>query len=277
MVVHGPPLLDPEVSQHVLGRGERPVAVAQRGPHAVVAEADDVGVAVAGQVDREAGVQASLPALGGVEADQHHPRGREGPVPVTQRGPHAVVPEAQEVGLAVAVQVSQDALVHVGPPALVIAEVGDHELRGGDGPVAVAERRPYAVVTEADDVSVAVAGQVDRETRVQAGLPALAGAEVGERQPRGGEGPVPVTQRGPHAFVTEAHEVGLAVAVQVSQDALVHVGPPALVIAEVGDHELRGLETAVPVADRGPRASVAEADDVQERPAAGTGTLLQWG
>ncbi len=94
-------------------------------------------------------------------------------VAVAQRRPHAGIAEADDVGLAVAGDVGQEARVLVHPPAACFeAEVCQHELRRLERAVAVAERRPHAGVAEADDVGLAVAGDVGQEARVLVDAPA---------------------------------------------------------------------------------------------------------
>ena len=51
-----PPASNPKLLQHQLRRLEGPVAVAERRPDAVIAEADDVRPAVAADVGEETGV-----------------------------------------------------------------------------------------------------------------------------------------------------------------------------------------------------------------------------
>ena len=203
------PWLEAEVCQHELRRLERAVAVAERRPHAGVAEADDVGAAVAGDVGQEARVLVDAPAPASKpRSASTNLRCLERAVAVAERRPHAGVAEADDVGAAVAGDVGQEARVLLHPPALASkprsastncaawnepspllsavhtpaspkptmsarpspvmsarkrgcfstrqpwleAEVRQHELRRLERAVAVAQRRPHAGVSEADDV-----------------------------------------------------------------------------------------------------------------------------
>ena len=97
------PPVEPEVGQHELRRLERAVAVAQRHPDAVVAEADDVGAAVAGDVGEEARMFVHAPAAGvGPKSSSTGPRQPERAVAVAQRDEDAVSPKPTMSGPAVA-------------------------------------------------------------------------------------------------------------------------------------------------------------------------------
>ena len=192
MLVHAPALVEAELGLHELRRLEGAVAVAQRRPYAGVAEADDVRLAVAGDVGQEARVLVDAPALVEAELRLHELRRLEGAVAVAERRPYAGVAEADDVRLAVAGDVGQEAGVLVDAPALVEAELGLHELRRLERAVAVAQRRPYAGVAEADDVRPAVAGDVGQEARVLVHAPALVEAELGQHELRIGEEPLPL-------------------------------------------------------------------------------------
>ncbi len=63
MLVHSPALFEAESASTNCARLERPVAVADRRPHAGIAEADDVGLAITGDVGQEARVLVHSPAL----------------------------------------------------------------------------------------------------------------------------------------------------------------------------------------------------------------------
>ena len=261
-----PPASKPKSASTNCGGWNVPSPLLERRPHAGVAEADDVGAAVAGDVGQEPRVLVHPPAAGlEAEVGEHELRRLERAVAVAQRRPHAGVAEADDVGPAVAGDVGEEARVLVDAPAAGLeAEVGEHELRRLERAVAVAQRRPHAGVAEADDVGPAVAGDVGQEARMLVDPPAAGlEAEVGEHEPRRLERAVAVAQRRPHAGVAEADDVGAAVAGDVGQEARVLVDAPAAGLeAEVGEHELRRLEGAVAVAQRRPHAGVAEADDV---------------
>ena len=119
MLVHAPAAgFEAEVGEHELRRLERPVAVAQRRPHAGVAEADDVGPAVAGDVGEEARVLLDPPTAGlEPEVRQHELWIGEESAALAERRPHSGVPEPDDVGAAVAGDVGQEARVPIDPPA----------------------------------------------------------------------------------------------------------------------------------------------------------------
>ncbi len=257
-----------EVVEDELGGREGAVAVAERDVDAGVAEADDVGAPVAGDVGQEAWVFVDLPAAG-VEAEVvEHGDGLEleAAVAVAECDVDAGVAEADDVGAAVAGDVGEQAWVLVGAPAAgLVAEVVEDELGGREGAVAVAERDVDAGVAEADDVGAPVAGDVGQEAWVFVDLPA-AGVEAEVVEHGDGlelEAAVAVAECDVDAGVAEADDVGAAVAGDVGEQAWVLVGAPAAgLVAEVVEDELGGREGAVAVAERDVDAGVAEADDV---------------
>ena len=125
MLVDSPALVVAEVVENEPGLLEGAVAVGQRDVDPGVAEADDVGAAVAGDVGDEAGVPVDLPAagLGAEVVDGRHGRVGEGAVSVGEGDVDAGVAEADDVGAAVAGEVGEEAGVLVDAPALVVAEV----------------------------------------------------------------------------------------------------------------------------------------------------------
>ena len=153
------------------------MGVAYRRPDAGVAEADDVGPAVAGEVGEEPRVLVDPPAAGFVRRSRRATNcgGWNVPSPLLSATYDAGVAEADDVGPAVAGEVGEQARMLVDPPAAGLeAEVGEHELRRLERAVAVAERDLHAGVAEADDVGPAVAGDVGQEPRVLVDPPAAA-------------------------------------------------------------------------------------------------------
>ena len=74
------------------------------------------------------------------------------------------------------------------PAAGVIAEIGDHHLRGGEGSVRLRARHPDPGIAEADDVGPAVAGGVGHEARMFLDPPAAGViAEIADHHLRGEE------------------------------------------------------------------------------------------
>src|SRR4029077_16258634 len=84
------------------------------------------------------------------EVGQHETGRLETPVPVAQGDPDSRVAEADDVRLAVAVQVGEVAGVERDPPSLVVAEPSQHELRAASS----GDRNPDAVVAEADQIGL---------------------------------------------------------------------------------------------------------------------------
>ncbi len=151
----------------------------------------------------------------------------------------------------------------VGPPALVETEIGEHEFLGGKAAVSGRQGGPNAVVAESYDVGLAVAVDVGDEADVFIRPPALVETDVGEHELLWGKAAVSRRQGGPDAGVAEPHDVGPAVVVDVGEELDVLVGPPALVEAEIGEHELLGGKASVSRRERGPNAGVAEPHDVR--------------
>ena len=83
------------------------------------------------------------------------------------RGPHPGGTEAHHVVGTVAGDVGEEPGVLLHPPAArVVPEVGDCELRGLEGAVAVVDRYPDAVIAEPDDVGAGVVGEPGQEPRM---------------------------------------------------------------------------------------------------------------
>lgn len=90
----------------------------------------------------------------------------EGAIALVLGDPHARVSEAHDVGQAITRGVGQEARVVGDAPALVDPKVLQYELGRRERSVTVAQSSPNAVVAEAYEVGMLVAGQVDDETRV---------------------------------------------------------------------------------------------------------------
>jgi hypothetical protein len=91
-----------------------------------------------------------------------------------------VVVEADDVRAPVTGHVGEQSQMLVDAPGIVVAEAGGSHARLPEAPVAVAERGPHEVITEADEVGAPIASQVGDQPRVPVGTPTLARAEVGE-------------------------------------------------------------------------------------------------
>ncbi len=95
---------------------ERAVAVAEGGPHTVVAEADDVGTAVTGEIGEEPGVLVDPPRGVDPEVGNHELWWLERAVAVAEGGPHTVVAEADDVNAAVPGEIGEEPGMLVDPP-----------------------------------------------------------------------------------------------------------------------------------------------------------------
>ena len=186
-------------------------------------------------------------------------------ISVAQHDKHPILAKADDVCEAAVGEVSQEARVSVHAPVLVLGKVVEHRIRKGlaERAVAIAQRDPHTVLTKADDVGKSAVCQVRKKSRVTVDAPVLRVAIVRDGDLRPLKRAVAVADRRPHILVAEADDVGPAIAVEIDDEARVPIDPPASrLVPEVGDHDLRILKTAVAVAERGPHAAVAEADDV---------------
>src|SRR5690606_14967811 len=134
-------------------------SVAERHPHAFVAEADDVRDADASQIGEEARMPVDAPAPGDVAEILEHGHGREpeAAVAVAERHVDAGIAEPDDVRAAVAVDVGEEAGMPVDAPSLLIAEIREHEGGRVEGAAARGARDPDPGLAEADDVGAAVA------------------------------------------------------------------------------------------------------------------------
>src|ERR1700745_1523397 len=74
---------------------------------------------------------------------------------------------------------------------------------------------------------------------------------------------VAVAQRDVHAGIAEGHNVGTPGPAQIGEQAWMLIDAPSGVEAEIGDHETRGLKSAVAIAERDVDARIAETHDVR--------------
>ena len=161
------PWLYPRSIEHEFRRLESAVAVAQRGPDAVVAEPDDVGLAVSGEVSDEARVLIDAPALVVPQVHEHefHAARRCRPrccsavqTPASPKPTMSARPSP--------VRSARNADMVFDPPAGVEVESVKDHVRRLEAAVAVAERGPDAVKPEPDDVRFAVSGEIGDQTRL---------------------------------------------------------------------------------------------------------------
>ncbi len=174
-----------EVGEHEGRRLERAVAVAERRPDAGVAEADDVGPAVAGEVGEEARMAARRASPGRSRSRRATSLRAERAVAVVDSDPDAGVAEADDVGAPVAGDVGDEARV-----ACRRASPGRSRSRRADRRRRrrcrrrCSARRPDAGVAEADDVGAPSPVRSASKPRVLVDPPALVGTEVGEHELR---------------------------------------------------------------------------------------------
>ncbi|HYS46601.1 MAG TPA: hypothetical protein VEM35_09190, partial [Rhizomicrobium sp.] len=102
------------------------LAIADRGPYAGVAEADDICMAIARQIDGEPRVPTDPPSLLIPKVGEDEIRVLEGAVAIAARCPHAGVAEADDVGISAARQIGEKSRVLVDPPSAgIIGEIGE--------------------------------------------------------------------------------------------------------------------------------------------------------
>ena len=244
-------------------RGERAVAVADRRPGARVAEADDVGATIAIEIGHQPGVAGDLPALARTEFREHQCCRLERAVSIAQGNPDTVIPKSDDVCSPVAGEVGDHSRVLVDAPTLVVAQIGEDELRLLEAAVAIAQGDPHAVGAKAEDVGLAVAGDIGDEARMLIHAPPLVISEVRGREFRRLEGAIPVVQRGPHAGISKAGDVRMAVPGEIRQEAGMPLDHPSSPQAECRKGHVRRLERAIPVVQRCPNAFEAEPDDIR--------------
>ena len=198
-----------------------------------------------------------------VESAKNQTRRLEGAVAVAERDPDAGVAEPDDVGLAVSGDVDDEARVLVDAPALIVSEVPDDEPRRLERAVAVAERDPDAGVAEADDVGLAVSGDVGDEAGMPVDAPALVVSEVADDEPHAPESSVAVVHRRPDAGVAKAENVRAAVPGQIRDEPRMIFDRPAGVEVESAKDHVGRQETAGAGVEGGPDAVESETDDVR--------------
>src|SRR5439155_589248 len=145
------------------------------------------------------------------------------------RGVDAADAKPDDIGRAFAAHIGREARIEIvaGPAAGggAGAEAAEIESRRGEGAVAGRPRYPDPILAEADNVGLAVAGDIAHHARigVLAGPAAGAGAEIAEFEDRLREAAVGVGLRFPHPGLAEADDVVAAVADHIAQGARVEV------------------------------------------------------
>src|SRR5262245_32157628 len=161
-------------------RCELPASGGEGHKDTVSAEADDVGQPVAVNVRERARVELLAgPAAGGTEGGKLERGGRKLPASGGERHINTVRADADDVGLAVAVNVCKRARVGVvaAPTAGHGAEGGKLERGGGKVPAWGGEGLVDAGLAEADDIGHVVAVYVRKHARI--GVVAAPAAGVG--------------------------------------------------------------------------------------------------
>jgi hypothetical protein len=246
--------------------GETSIGRAERRANADIAETNDVGALARRDSGEEAGILFDPPTTRVVAEILEHRSRRviERTAPLAQRHKNSRVAEANDVGLAIAGNVCDEARMLVDSPTGIIAEIGNGERRLLECAVAPAQRDPYAGVPESDDVEYACPREVGQESRMLVDPPA-AGiiAEILHDALRRPEPAVAVAERDPNAIVKEADDVGDAVAAEIDDITYMAIHSPSLVVAEVREDGSRRVgEGPVAVAERDEDAGIPEADDV---------------
>src|SRR5918994_2189700 len=183
------------------------------------------------QVGQEAGMPLDTPApIAVTEGAEDQLRVLEGSVAVVDRDPDPVVSEAHDVRATVARQVGEEAGMLLDTPAsIVVSEGAKDQLWCLKAFVAVVERGPDPVVSEAHDVRAAVARQISEEAGMPLDTPApgdIAEAIIDNLLHRL-EGTVAVVERDVDPVVSEAHDVRTTVARQISEEAGMPLDTPA--------------------------------------------------
>ena len=233
-----------EIRKNEGRRGERAIAIAERGINPGVPEADDVDATNAVEIAEDPEVFGRLPALCRIEALENKFWRLEGAVAVAERNPNAGVAEPNDVGLAVAGDVDDEAGVLVHAPPLVVSEVCNDEFRRLERAVAVADGGPDAGVAEPNDVGLAVAGHVDDEAGVLVHTPALVVSQVPNDELHALKGAVAVVDRRPDAGVAKADDVRAPIPGQICEHPGMPVDQPAGVIAEATKDHVRRPKAA---------------------------------
>src|SRR5260370_1066098 len=181
---------------------KRAVAVAERGPHAVFSEPDDVRLPGARQIREKARMLFHPPSAARAAAGRELEfRILERPGAVDDIGPHAVFSEPDDFLLLVTRRPPENARLPF--PTLSgarNAEVRKDEQRLLKRAVAVAERGPHAVFSEPDDVRLPGARQICENARMLFHPPSAARvAEARELDFRLLARTFAAAERGPHA------------------------------------------------------------------------------
>src|SRR5262249_24579293 len=168
---------------------------------------------------------------------------------------------ADDVLIAVSIEIGDEARMSIDPPALIVAEICKNELSGGEA----ASRRvsdPHARITKAHDVRFAIAIHIDQYSRMPVDSPASCQiAEVSENELGGAEA-CARGERDVYSVITKGHDVLPAIAIHVGSRADMLRRRPTLVVAEICKHEGRRGEVAVRRGQGKPHARVAEGDNV---------------
>src|SRR3984893_10626923 len=205
--------------------------------NARVAEADDVGALVPGDVGERPRMALDPPPAGEAHIAEVRDRPRDWPVRagcLRQRDVDARVTEANDVRPAVTGGVGEETRMLVDLPALISAEIRDDEFHWSERSVGLRDRAVDARVTEANDVRPAVTGGVGEETRMLVDLPALISAEIRDDEFHWSERSVGLRDRAVDPRITEANDVRPAVTGGVGEETRMGGELPGLSREELG-------------------------------------------
>ena len=176
------------------------------------------------------------------------------------------VSEANDVSTTITSQVSEKARMSVDtPPSGVITEVVDDPLWSIESAIALVKCDIDSGVSEANDVSTTITGQVSKEARMPVDTPPSGViTELVDDPLWGLKGAVTVIKCDIDSGVSEANDVSNSITGQVSEKARMSVDtPPSGVITEVVDDPLRGMESAIALVECNINPSISKTNNVR--------------
>ncbi len=139
MLIHAPPLLDPELPEDVPRRPKGSVAVVERHEHAIIGEPYNVRPTVSREVREETGVLIHAPPLLDSELHDNELRRLKGSGTIALRDPYALIAEPHEVDSGRDAKGRDDAQV-CGRPVLIGLAHGELPGCAGNAPQRVAPK-----------------------------------------------------------------------------------------------------------------------------------------
>jgi hypothetical protein len=213
VTVDAPALVEPELAKNKPGGLEAAIAIAEAHPHPVVAEANDVGAAVCGQIHYKARVFVNAPP--GIEGKitGYKPSRLETAVAVAKTDPDPVIAKADDVRTTGTGHVADEARMFVHAPALIEPEFLKNQACLLKATIAIAEADPGPNVTEADDVGTTVAGQIHNKAGVICNPPSGVGFECDDGRCGFPKSLTIAIQARPNAIWTDPHYISAPVAI----------------------------------------------------------------